>query len=201
MAREIENLRKLFLPDPFDPIGVYPDQSRVQANARAFLVLSHAEVESFLEDWAKEIASAAKAVWTTKQRVSSPLAFLLAASTETITVPDEFIAAEDAPYKLDQKVNKAFTKYFKQLKDNNGVKEKNLLAIYMPLGLPSSAISPTLLPNLDAFGSDRGTHAHHSASAVRTPLDPETEYKRVQNVLTDLRDLDNWLSAYKRKIR
>ena len=112
----------------------------------------------------------------------------------------DVLGVQDAPHKFGELTEKAFAKYYKQVKDNNGVKEKNLLALFMPLGLPSSAVNATLLPNLDGFGSDRGTHAHHAASAVVTPLDPETEYKRVKNVLADLLDLDTWLVGYKRRI-
>jgi hypothetical protein len=200
MAREVESLRKNFLPDPFDPIGVYPNAARVQANARAFLVLSHAEVESYLEDWAKEIARAAESVWAAGSRLTPPLSFLLTAMGERLTVPDT-LGGQDAPQRLADLVTRVFVKYYKQVKDNNGVKEKNLLSLFVPLGLPSSAIGTTLVQNLDAFGSDRGMHAHHAASVVVTPLDPETEYKRVQNVLNDLLDIDTWLVAYKRRIR
>lgn len=200
MAREIESLRAHFLPDPFDPMGTYADASRVQANARAFLVLSHAEVESFLEEWAKEIARSAETVWKGKNRLTPPLAFLLAALVDRLAIPD-VLGVQDAPHRFGELTEKAFAKYYKQVKDNNGVKEKNLLALFMPLGLPSSAIGPTLLPNLDGFGSVRGTHAHHAASAVVTPLDPENEYKRVKNVLADLLDLDAWLVGYRRRIR
>lgn len=198
--REIDSLRLHFLPDPFDPLGTYANAPRVQANARAFLVLSHAEVESYLENWAKEIARSAETVWKGKNRVTAPLAFLLAASADRLAV-HETLGAHDAPHKFAEVTEKVFTKYYKQVKDNNGVKEKNLLALFMPLGLPSSAIGATLLPNLDVFGSVRGTHAHHAASAVVTPLDPETEHKRVKNVLADLLDLDAWLVGYKRQIR
>ena len=201
MAREIESLRAHFLPDPFDPVGTYADASRVQANARAFLVLSHAEVESFLEEWAKDIARSAETVWKGKNRVTPPLAFLLAALAERLAIPDVLGVHQDAPHKFRELTEKAFAKYYKQVKDNNGVREKNLLALFMPLGLPSSAVGATLLPNLDGFGSDRGTHAHHAASAVVNPLDPETEYKRVKNVLADLLDLDTWLAVYRRQIR
>jgi hypothetical protein len=53
LEREISVLRDQFLPDVFDPLGVYPNPTRVQAHTRAFLVLSHAEIEAYLEDWAK----------------------------------------------------------------------------------------------------------------------------------------------------
>jgi len=63
LRQEIAALRKQFLPDPFHPLGQYADAARVQAHTRAFLVLSHAEIESYLEGWAKEIARAAERVW------------------------------------------------------------------------------------------------------------------------------------------
>lgn len=200
MSKEIESLRAHFLPQPFDPIGIYPDGPRTQANARAFLVLSHAEVESYLEESAKDIARAAETVWKNAGRVTPPLAFLLAASVDRLAVPDA-MAGQDAPYRLADLTRKALEKYYKQVKDNNGIKEKNLLALFVPLGLPLSAVGTTLLPNLDDFGSTRGTHAHHAASAVVTPLDPETEYKRVRTVLDDLKDLDSWLGSCRRRIR
>lgn len=203
LARDIDTLRRQFLPDPFDPLGQYPDADRVQAYARAFLVLSHAEIESFLEDWAKEIARASELVWKTSGRVTLPLAFLLSTHAERLAVPRTLSGpnASDSPTRLAVAVTKLFQSYYKLLKDNNGVKEKNLLALFGPLGMPASATGATLLPDLDAFGASRGAHAHQSARAVQTQLDPETEYKRVMNLLADLIDLDHWLVDYKRRIR
>jgi hypothetical protein len=111
------------------------------------------------------------------------------------------MAGRDGPTRLGEVAKKALAKHYKLVKDNNGVKEKNLLALLLPLGLAAPAINATLCPNLDAFGTTRGTHAHQAASAVLTPLDPETEYKRVKNVLADLIDLDVWLLGYMRRVR
>ena len=63
LSRQLEELRRQFLPTAFDPLGNYPKPLRVQAQTRAFLVLSHAELESFLEEWAKDIAQAAEGLW------------------------------------------------------------------------------------------------------------------------------------------
>lgn len=203
MAREIGALRDQFLPNPFDPLGQYANAAKVQAHTRAFLVLSHAEIESFLEAWAKDIARTSEGIWTTAARVTSPLAFLLSTHAERLSVPETLSGpnASDSPTRLATAIAKVFQKYYKILKDNNGVKEKNLLAIFAPLGMPASATGATLLPNLDAFGATRGTHAHQSAKAVQTQMDPEIEYKRVMNLLRDLEDLDRWLVDYKRRIR
>jgi hypothetical protein len=69
------------------------------------------------------------------------------------------------------------------------------------LGIPATALGSTLLPSLDSLGKIRGAHAHQSAQAVVNVLDPETEFKRISAVLTDLVAFDQWLIGYRRKIR
>src|SRR5262245_50820390 len=125
LERETNRLRKQFLPEPFEPLGVYPDSARVQAHTRAFLVLSHAEIESYLEGWAKEIARAAENAWTASSRVTKPLAYLLATLAERIEVPITVVGpkAKDSPQKLADASVKLFQKYYKVIKDNNGLKE------------------------------------------------------------------------------
>jgi hypothetical protein len=203
LRQEIAALRKQFLPDPFHPLGQYADAARVQAHTRAFLVPSHAEIESYLEGWAKEIARAAERVWLSSAKITAPLAFLLATLAERIAVPDTIRAQspKDVPQRLEDALVKLFHKYYTQINENSGVKETNILALFGPLGIPATALGTTLLPNLNTLGAMRGSHAHQSAKAVQSVLDPETEYNRIDALLTDLVVLDEWLAAYKRRIR
>lgn len=203
LKADVETLRQQFLPDPFNPLGIYIEQVKVQAHARAFLVLGHAEIESYIEEWAKEIARSSELLWQTSRRMSQPLQFLVASLSEKIAVPTTLIGAsvKDSPQRLDDELVRLFQKYYKRINDNNGIKELNILALLGPLGVPISAFGSTLLPNLDYFGTLRGTHAHHAAQAVVTPLDPETEYRRAVDLVTDLADLDLWLVQTKRRIR
>lgn len=203
LEREISLLRAHFLPVTFDPLGTYPEAPKVQSRARAFLVLVHAEIESFFEEWAKEIARASEELWKTKSRASAPFNFILATHAEQLTVPNAFVAGakNEAPARFAKNATDAFQRYYKALKDNNGVKEHNFLALFTPLGVEISQFSATLLTNLESFGADRGDHAHHSVQAVLNPLDPETEYDRVQTLMSDLEGLDTWLVACKRRIR
>jgi len=203
LKREIATLRKQFLPDRFDPLGQYADATRVQAHTRAFLVLSHAEIESYLEGWAKEIARASELVWLSSTKITTPLAFLLATLADRIAVPDTIRAQtpKDVPQRLSDALVKLFLKYYTQISDNSGIKERNILTLFGPLGIPATALGTTLLPNLDTLGAMRGTHAHQSARAIQSVLDPETEYKRVDSLLAELVAFDEWLMAYKRRIR
>ena len=201
LTREIETLRKQFLPSQFDPLGQYAEFARVQAHTRAFLVLSHAEVESYLEGWAKEIARASEVVWASTAKMSAPLTYLVATLASRVVVSDTLQGKKDTPTNFSDTATKLFQGYYKRINDNNGIKERNFLRLFSPLGIPGTVLGTTLLPNLDTLGAIRGTHAHQSAKAVPSVLDPETEYKRVGALLTDLAPVDQWLVDYKRRIR
>jgi hypothetical protein len=210
---EVDSLRLHFLPDPFDPVADYSASDRIQSLTRAFLVLCHAEVETYLEDSAKDLLGACDKVWRKSKRIPSPLAFALAIycirsggdkrGGKKISVPDKVNASRtvDAPDALDSQLQSALTDMHSRVKRNHGVKEANVLNLFYPLGTPFSAFGSTLLPNLNSFGALRGEHAHKSQRSVRSALDPETEYKRVVNLVEDLRSLDSWLANARRRIR
>jgi hypothetical protein len=203
LKREIEVLRREFLPHPFDPIGVYPRPIRVKLNTRAFLVLSHAEIETFLEDWAKCLAKACEAIWNSSKRVSAPLAFLVSSVGEDVGGPTPISSAKakDSHQRFAEMITKLFTEFYRSIKNNHGVKEMNVLSLFDPLGVPATAYGTTLLPNLESLGKIRGVHAHTSGKSVTSTLDPESEYKRINTVLTDLQAFDQWLVRYRRTIR
>lgn len=196
-------LRTHFLPDPFDPLGSYSKPDRIQACTRAFLVLGHAEIETYLEEWAKEIAQTSEIVWTRSSKITEPLTFLLSTLSERIVIPETLSGpkAKDSHQRLSETAVKLFQSYYKRIKDNNGIKEKNVLSLFAPLGIPATALGSTLLPNLESLGALRGQYAHQSRRAVRAVLDPETEYKKLSQVVLDLQVLDQWLTKYKIKIR
>jgi hypothetical protein len=88
-----------------------------------------------------------------------------------------------------------------RIKDNNGLKEFNILALFGPLGIPSTVLGGTLIPNLNSLGATRGLYAHNSAKAVVSVPDPEDEFNRVTTILADLAALDSWFLLCRRLIR
>ena len=191
-------LRRHLLPDPFDPLGQYPDRYRVQTRTRAFLVLAHAEVESFLEDWAKDLAKTAEKAWATKKRFARPLAYLVGTSERLHVAKDS--TDSDIESRMEKLIGEVFPAYYKSVNENNGVKEANVLTLFGPLGVPVSAFGSILLPELNTFGKDRGDHAHKT-SAVAFMLDPQTEYDRATRLLGELKGFDAWLTEHKTRIR
>ena len=203
LKREIDVLRRTLLPTSFNPIGVYTRPTRVQLKTRAFLVLSHAEIETFLEDWAKCIARACETAWNNSKRVSVPLAFLVSSVGEDFGGPTLLSSgtAKDSHQRFADMITQLFSDFYKNIKNNHGVKEINVLKLFDPLGVPRAAYPATLLPNLESLGEIRGVHAHTSGKSVTSVLDPETEYNRITTVLTDLKTFDQWLVSYRRAIR
>ena len=203
LRKQVEVLRTTFLPTQFDPLGVYPNSKRVQSHARAFVVFCHAEIESYLEEWARDIAAASEHVWNASRRTTEPLLFLHATLCDRIAVPSGLDggAAKDCPQRLSDASVKLFQQYYKRINENHGIKEPNVLSLFGPLGVPGLVLAGTLLPNLDSFGALRGEHAHHSARNIINVLDPETEYNAVQTILSDLEDLDEWLMISRRRLR
>lgn len=88
-----------------------------------------------------------------------------------------------------------------RIKDNHGIKEANVLSLFVPLGIPASAFGSTLLPSLQTFGELRGEHAHHSGKAVISAVDPETEWKRIEQLSVELASFDAWCVGVKKAIR
>jgi hypothetical protein len=203
LKREVDKLRREFLPDQFDPLGIYANPARVQSHARAFLVLCHAEIESYLEEWAKDIGRASEIVWNSSKRFSKPFVFLLMTLGKRLEVPTKLAvgSAKDTPQRLTDAAVVLYTEYYTRIRNNHGIKERNVLDLFGPIGVPATALGSTLLPNLDTLGSLRGEHAHHSARAIQSVLDPETEYKRVDALINELLVLDEWLGKCKRQIR
>jgi hypothetical protein len=198
----VEQLRKHLLPKAFDPLGNYKDFARIQSRTRSFLVLSHAEIETYLEQSAKDIAKASETLWKSKERIARPLAHLLVAIGGKMQAPDKIHSTDgDPPKRFDTFLTELFQTYYRRINENHGVKEQNVSQLFVPLGVPQEAFAATLLPGLDSLGNLRGDHAHHSSKSVRNLLDPETEYKKITEVIADLGKFDEWVVAYRKSIR
>lgn len=95
---------------------------------------------------------------------------------------------------------------------NNGIREKNLAALAIPLGLDAGNIDNTWLNELDAFCSLRGAFAHMSRTSQRgshLAINPHDVWKMcerliwtnpalaAQGVINSFESLDAWFEAEK----
>ncbi len=162
----IDELRRLLLPIEFDPTGTYTDADRVTACTLFFRVLSHAEVEAYLEDRVLEIATTAKQAWENQRFVSVVSFHLIGFSGMATDKPPETLSTSD-PKKakhwvsrtaIDDRFSKCVSEFHKRVRlENHGIKEKNILEMFIPIGFNMSKCDPLFLQTLTNFGEIKGT--------------------------------------------
>ncbi|WP_189862481.1 hypothetical protein [Streptomyces poonensis] len=194
MSRRITELRHNLLPSSFNPLGLYSD--RVHERTRAFRVLAHAEFESFIEDRALEVIVNAHGEWERTGRIRPSLLSLMSHWDSNPKIPENLADLGDKSIKYPtltariESAKKHYSTYIK--KRNNGIKEKNLLLILLPLGVTKDEIDADWLDDTEGWATDRGTVAHTSAK-MQVQLDPKIELATVRKVRDGFRDIDRIL--------
>lgn len=165
---------------------------------RAFIVLTHAEVESFLE--LRVLAELAKRLeaWNTSKRPSGVLMGLLAfGGTDWPATIDDYAKPrnETAPSwklrDLQRRLDSAHATLHGSVRmTNHGIRKRNTLALLLPLGMQIDELDAALLDQLDAFGGTRGEIAHGSARRVTVQPDPGDAKARAAQLLAGLETLD-----------
>lgn len=200
LESQLQALREHLLPAEFEPTGAY-DNPGVYTRALAYRVLAHAEIEAFLEDRALAAVVRARDAWDKGRHVSRVILCLLAFSGKEMSSPPESLAAptpnkqKSWPSLLDigERLVPILSSFHKFVRtDNHGIKERNLLSLFLPIGLEHQKLDPTFLAAMESFGSLRGQAAHTSSSmSVQQAVDPAEEYKRVTDLLPGLISLDS----------
>lgn len=201
LCKELNRLKKQLLPS-LSPTGSYSD--RQLARTLAYRVLAHAEIESYLEDRVWEAVIEAKSNWDGLGKVHRTLICLVAFSgqamdkppdTLTPTKPNKTLPQEKI--KISKKIDLAINCFRRVINENHGVKEANLLALLLPIGIDSDDLDPALLATMNTFGEQRGLVAHSSATAYRTirPPDPATEHNTVKQIIQGLSQVDELINS------
>jgi hypothetical protein len=199
LEQELNSLRANFLPENFDPAGDY--NSKEIALATAYLVLAHAEIETYLEDRALEIGNNALALWSSERKTTITLLYLFAFTKISMpsrqeerlnSLPDNTkdneeskIIGEMLKDDFDQKLGKAFGSFKKRIEENHGVRKRNILSLLLPIGINSNEIDVNWLDEIDNFAKKRGDFAHQSASRYTTihPPNPKDELKLINRLV------------------
>ena len=89
--------------------------------------------------------------------------------------------------------------YKHSVTNNHGIRISNILRILLPVGVQETEIDAVWLSTTDGFGAKRGATAH-SASITYT-IDPQDDFKTVDQIMSGVRDLDLLLNQIKKTIR
>ena len=190
LRTRIGELRRHFLPRRFDDTGSY--SPRQFDRARAFRLLAHAEIESYLEDVAFDTANKAFRVWIESDIVTVPLVAMVAYVDKNLgTVPERHNLGRETD--LVTRVRGCldiFNRYARA--KNHGIRERDILKLLFPVGITAQDIDPTWLATTSSFGHARGNTAHRS-NQVDHPPDPKSEWDTVTQILEGLSDIDKAL--------
>lgn len=158
---------------------------------RSYVLLVHAEIESYFEDVAREKVQKALLNWTTNRKKSSCLKAVLAyAGNEISYETTRKIDSNNISFRM----NKAVNHFVALIQKNHGIKENNIISILIPLGIEITDIDPVWLSTMDAFGNARGSIAHNSISILNL-IDRNTEVNRINNqILPEIQRLDQIVS-------
>ena len=184
LRKRLSELRKHLLPKTFSPTGDYTD--RQIDRARGYRLLAHAEIEAYLEDFARETVIKRVSDWKAKS-LPNIVVIALCAYHASLSKDEKRNTSE-----LSSIIDKAVETYIRNLKSNHDIREENLRNIIQPVGLLMSDLDPTWIINLDEFGKLRGDVAHQSNKTTGR-LNPEDEYQRVSQIIQGLRALDQKL--------
>ncbi|HEY9801565.1 MAG TPA: HEPN domain-containing protein [Leptolyngbyaceae cyanobacterium] len=200
LTKELTRLKKQFLPK-ISPTGLYSD--RQLSRTMAYTVLAHAEIESYLEDRAWEVVQDAKKVWNNTRKAGLTLVSIIAFSGQTMELPPETLTprkgsknVRDEKIKLNKKINLALESFSRVINQNHGVKEANILALLLPIGIDSDDLNRAWLATMNTFGEKRGLIAHKSAihyRTIQTP-NPADELNTVRQITQELLKVDELIN-------
>jgi len=190
LTKELNRLKKQFIPK-INPTGSYSD--RQLALTLAYRVLVHAEIEAYFEDRVWEVVLNAKNHWDSQGKTCRTLICLLAFSGLMMEVPPDTLTPRqgskkvpDGKIKINKKIDSAIESFNRAIKQNHGIKEANLLALLLPIGIDTDDLDdPVLLATMNTFGEERGVVAHSSSTSptIQVP-DPATELRRIEQIIS-----------------
>ncbi|MEK8021189.1 MAG: HEPN domain-containing protein [Candidatus Parabeggiatoa sp.] len=204
LIKALDLLRRHLLPDKLEQLEpeIYPLETYILV--RAYLVLAHAEIESFLEERVEEVVRQANKIWKTDKKVSKPLLALVAFSGRQMEEPAPSLkptkAAQqkewDKKLSLTERINIATRAFYEVLKNNHGIKEENVLRLLLPIGVETDDLDPFWLTNMNDFGKKRGEMAHSSFYGTQYQTNPKNEYDNIALLLEGLEALDKILAIF-----
>jgi len=162
------------------PIKIGGDYTPVEYDyTRSYILLVHAEIESFLEEKVSEKVNISLSNWKTNRKKSTCLKSILAFCSNDINYEKKKIHERNS---LEFRVNIITNHFLSLIKKNHGIKKDNILDLLLPIGIEIDELDETWLTTMDNFGAKRGEIAHHTTT-VQKPIDPLTEKKLINDII------------------
>lgn len=161
---------------------------------RSYILLSHAEIESYFEDVAISKAQKSLLNWKNNRTKSNCLLSIMSFCSDELNWEK---AKKIKKEKLDYRVNRVVGFFIEKLSNNHGIKSENIKGILLPIGIEIDQIDDTWLSTMDSFGAQRGLIAHSTISAQQQ-IDLVSNKNNINNnILRIIKDLDLLIKGLK----
>jgi RiboL-PSP-HEPN len=195
MLQRLKQLKNHFLPKKLSPTGRYSLEQHDLV--RAYTLLAHAEIESYLEDVCVNKVNDCFNKWLSGKHTRVITEILAYSDIERGMPTAQQISSGNAVLAKDR-IFKAKNNYNIYLKSkNHGIKEEHLQAILIPIGIDLFSLDPVWLNTLTSFGKIRGAVAHTSSYRLQNLLDPASEEAKVNQIIVGLVALDEQIKKLK----
>ncbi len=194
LNRQSSLIEKAFIDFSYDATGNY---SKTQLlHAAAYILLTHAEIETYIEERVHELLRLADRRWKSGRKTSRTLMAVC-----TYFSGDMQLAKKHSSNDLyGSVVTKAVKSADSRIGSNHGIREKNFIGLLQMVGYDIHTIDPLLVAELDVFGSIRGEHAHKSSRHhFAAKFDPYAIKQKVGNALTLLLVFDEEYSKFRKE--
>lgn len=193
LVERLSELRHCFLPKEFDPFGNYDNETLLKASA--YIVLAHAEIESFIEDRAQETAFTAIMSWKEHKKTNFVLVGLVAryAKIDNLGQSEMNEKTDDKRMNIMNQIERSYTAFLGEIEGNHGIRAFNINGLLTPIGIEKATLDQTWILDMDSYGKRRGEIAHKSSKKYTTKIqiNPEEEFKTVNSLVKNgLKELD-----------
>lgn len=160
MSTEFENLVQniqLIDSEYRDFLIAQSSEARNQRKLRACISLIHSEFEAYFELIGLKVIDAYQS-----NRMSKKQKGKFTFSISLYNLKNYEGQSED----INMRIASSISLFRNGLAQNNGIKEKDILKILLPLGFPFSSIDSTWLTSINSFGSLRGELVHKNINQI-----------------------------------
>ena len=150
---------------------------------RAYYLLAHAEIETYIEDCLSEIVTKSYDRWKSSGISDSVLLALVIYYHPAIASGDRDKNKRTLKEGKQGIIERCKQSFDYELRKNNGVKSQHIEKMLIICGFDLD-VNSALLPSLESFSSMRGEYAHNSKSKHFEP--PKEAQKAVDQIIAQL---------------
>lgn len=167
-----------------------PNSVTSQYKIQAYRLLSHAEIEYYIENIVLYKVNLIRDLWQKQRILSESIAHLIVYNKQELPGPSPKLSEISSKNDFQFRINTILSSFEKIVKNNNGIKEKDVIPLLISIGVDYTQINQILLSNMSSFGTNRG-HSAHNSTKVHQLINPNDEINMVKQIIEELKKIDD----------